>query len=145
MVLQALLRIPGRSIFFCSIAALIVTMVTSLGNDNELVHPICIKRENQSTNKTTQTTKPPPQKAKKKPNNTNQNTGNPMKVKVRRPQLSEHLLRQIVPLNTRMHCSPHSNVFQSSMPLYWHGGHPFVLFWWLCLPYVRQVLWLLCM
>ena len=45
-----------------------------------------------------------------------------------RPRLSEHFLRQIVPLNTRMQRYPQSNVFQSAMPWYWHERHPFFFF-----------------
>ena len=54
------------------------------------------------------------------------------------PGSPEHLLQQTVPLNTRIHCSPQSSVFQSAMPWYWLEGHPFFLFWWLCYLYVRQ-------
>ena len=106
----------------------------SLGNDDELVHLICIKRENQSTNQTTQKTKPPPKKAKQKPNKqtNNQNTGDPYEgetvkqtwLSVSEAPGSEHLLRQIVPLNTRMCCSPHSNVFQSTS-----SNHGTIFFW----------------
>ena len=48
----------------------------SLGNGDELVHPICIKQENQSTDKTTR--KLPHQKNQTQTKHTNnQNTGNP--------------------------------------------------------------------
>ena len=105
----------------------------SLGNDDELVHLICKKRENQSTNQTTQKTKPPPKQSQTETKQTNnQNTGDPYEgetvkqtwLSVSEAPGSEHLLRQIVPLNTRMCCSPHSNVFQSTS-----SNHGTIFFW----------------
>ena len=76
-----------------------------------------VNQPNNTKNKTA------PQKSQTETKQTNnQNTGDPYEgetvkqtwLSVSEAPGSEHLLRQIVPLNTRMCCSPHSNVFQST-------------------------------